>query len=107
MLPRSAPAAEGWWTPYSADRPTLLYSVTKSFTSTAVGLVIADGLLALDDRVVDVLPDHVPDDVSEQGRRITVHHLLSMTVGHGTDSLTGCDWWSTATRPRRPGAPCP
>ncbi len=79
--------AEGWWTPYSADRPTLLYSVTKSFTSTAVGLVIADGLLALDDRVVDVLPDHVPDDVSEQGRRITVHHLLSMTVGHGTDSL--------------------
>lgn len=79
--------AEGWWTPYSADRPTLLYSVTKSFTSIAVGLVIADGLLALDDRVVDVLPDHVPDDVSEQGRRITVHHLLSMTVGHGTDSL--------------------
>lgn len=80
--------AEGWWTPYSADRPTLLYSVTKSFTSIAVGLVISDGLLALDDRVVDVLPDHVPDDVSEQGRRITVHHLLSMTVGHGTDSLT-------------------
>jgi CubicO group peptidase (beta-lactamase class C family) len=80
--------AEGWWTPYSADRPTLLYSVTKSFTSIAVGLVISDGLLALDDRVVEVLPDHVPDDVSEQGRRITVHHLLSMTVGHGTDSLT-------------------
>jgi CubicO group peptidase (beta-lactamase class C family) len=80
--------AEGWWTPYSADRPTLLYSVTKSFTSIAVGLVISDGLLALDDRMVDVLPDHVPDDVSEQGRRITVHHLLSMTVGHGTDSLT-------------------
>ena len=80
--------AEGWWSPYSADRPTLLYSVTKSFTSIAVGLMIADGLLALDDRVVDVLPDHVPDDVSEQGRRITVHHLLSMTAGHSTDSLT-------------------
>lgn len=79
--------AEGWWTPYSADRPTLLYSVTKSFTSIAVGLVISDGLLALDDRVVDVLPGHVPGDVSEQGRRITVHHLLSMTAGHGTDSL--------------------
>lgn len=79
--------AEGWWTPYSADRPTLLYSVTKSFVSVAAGLVISDGLLALDDRVVDVLPEHVPDDVSEQGRRITVHHLLSMTAGHGTDSL--------------------
>jgi len=81
--------AEGWWAPYSAERPHLLYSLTKSFTSIAVGLAIADGLLSLDDRVVDVLPDHVPADISEQGRRITVHHLLSMTAGHGTDSLEG------------------
>ena len=79
--------AEGWWAPYSAERPHLLYSLTKSFTSVAVGLAIADGLLSLDDRVVDVLPEHVPADISEQGRRITVHHLLSMTAGHGTDSL--------------------
>jgi len=79
--------AEGWWAPYSAERPHLLYSLTKSFTSVAVGLAIADGLLSLDDRVVDVLPDHVPADISEQGRRLTVHHLLSMTAGHGTDSL--------------------
>ncbi|MFF1820849.1 serine hydrolase domain-containing protein [Kribbella sp. NPDC058245] len=79
--------AEGWWAPYSAERPHLLYSLTKSFTSIAVGLAIDDGVLSLDDRVVDVLPDHVPDDVSEQGRRITVHHLLSMTVGHAEDSL--------------------
>lgn len=79
--------AEGWWAPYSAERPHLLYSLSKSFTSVAVGLAIADGLLSLDDRVVDVLPDHVPADVSAQGRRITVHHLLSMTTGHDTDSL--------------------
>lgn len=79
--------AEGWWAPYSAERPHLLYSLTKSFTSVAVGLAIADGLLSLDDRVVDVLPDHVPADISEQGRRLTVHHLLTMTTGHRTDSL--------------------
>ncbi|MBO0924290.1 beta-lactamase family protein [Cellulomonas sp. zg-ZUI199] len=79
--------AEGWWAPYSADRPHLLYSATKSFTSVAVGLAVADGLLALDDRVVDVLPDHVPHDVPDQGRRLTVHHLLSMTTGHATDTL--------------------
>src|SRR6201747_1478517 len=52
--------AEGWWAPYSAERPHLLYSLTKSFTSVAVGLAIADGLLSLDDRVVDVPPGHVP-----------------------------------------------
>ncbi|MFF8357708.1 serine hydrolase domain-containing protein [Streptomyces chartreusis] len=80
--------AEGWWAPYSAERPHLLYSLTKSFTSVAVGLAIADGLLSLDDRVVHVLPDRVPAGISEQGSRITVHHLLSMTAGHLTDSLT-------------------
>jgi CubicO group peptidase (beta-lactamase class C family) len=80
--------AEGWWAPYSAERPHLLYSLTKSFTSIAVGLAIDDGLLSLDDRVVDVLPDHVPAGLSEQARRITVHHLLSMTAGHSADSLT-------------------
>jgi len=36
---------------------------------------------------VDVLPDHVPADASEQARRLTVHHLLSMTTGHRPDSL--------------------
>ncbi|MGX1494711.1 CubicO group peptidase (beta-lactamase class C family) [Streptomyces tendae] len=79
--------AEGWWAPYSAERPHLLYSLTKSFTSAAVGLAVSDGLLSLADRVVDVLPDHVPDNLSAQASRITVHHLPSMTAGHPGDSL--------------------
>jgi len=79
--------AEGWWEPYSAGSPHLLYSLTKTFTAVAVGLAVADGLLSLDDRVVDVLPDHVPADAPEQARRLTVQHLLTMTTGHGTDSL--------------------
>ncbi|MEU1469670.1 serine hydrolase domain-containing protein [Streptomyces sp. NPDC005761] len=87
VVHRGHVVAEGWWAPYSADRPHLLYSLTKSFTSIAVGLAIDDGLLSLTDRVVDVLPDHVPAGISEQGSRITVHHLLSMTAGHPTDSL--------------------
>ncbi|GII75456.1 hypothetical protein Sru01_04380 [Sphaerisporangium rufum] len=92
IVRRGQVVAEGWWAPYSTGRPHLLYSVTKSFTSIAAGLAIADGLLSLDDRVVDVLPEHVPDDISEQGRRLTLHHLLSMTAGHRTDSLA--DAWA-------------
>ncbi|WP_203879077.1 serine hydrolase domain-containing protein, partial [Planobispora takensis] len=80
--------AEGWWAPYSAHRPHLLYSLTKSFTAIATGLAITDGLLSLDDRVVQVLPEHIPADITEQARRLSVHHLLSMTTGHHTDSLT-------------------
>src|SRR5579859_2450861 len=70
--------AEGWWAPYSPDRPHLLYSLTKSFTSVAVGFAVADGLLGLDDRVADVLDDHVPADISERARQLSVRHLLTM-----------------------------
>ena len=79
--------AEGWWQPYSAERPHLLYSLTKSFTAIAVGFAVADGLLALDDRVVDVLPDHVPGGVTSRAAELTVRHLLTMTTGHRVDSL--------------------
>src|SRR6185369_5433039 len=79
--------AEGWWRPFSADRPHLLYSLTKSFTAIAVGFAVTDGLLTLDDRVVDVLPDHVPDGVTPWAAQLTVRHLLTMTTGHRVDSL--------------------
>ena len=71
--------AEGWWAPFSASRPHLLYSVTKSFTGVAAGIAIGDGLLSLDTRLGDVLPSHDSD--------LTVEHLLTMTAGHAGDSL--------------------
>jgi CubicO group peptidase (beta-lactamase class C family) len=77
--------AEGWWAPYSADRPHLLYSLTKSFTSAAVGFAVADGLLRLDDRVVDVLD--VPSELAARARQLSVRHLLTMTTGHRADTL--------------------
>ncbi|WP_311245100.1 serine hydrolase domain-containing protein [Microbacterium sp. WCS2018Hpa-23] len=81
--------AEGWWAPYAADDPHLLYSLTKSFTAMGVGLVVDDGLMSLDDRVVDILPDHVPDDIPAEARLLTVEHLLTMTAGHAEDTLDG------------------
>jgi Beta-lactamase len=41
----------------------------------------------LDDRVVDVLDDHVPAHVSPRARELTVDHLLRMTTGHRADTL--------------------
>ena len=80
-------AAEGWWAPYTADRIHLLYSLSKSFTSTAVGFAVAEGRFRLDDRVVDLLPDHAPDNVDPAIAQLTVHHLLSMSTGHREDTL--------------------
>lgn len=79
--------AEGWWAPYCRDRPQLLYSLTKSFISIAVGLAVADGLLSLDDRVADVLGDHVTGDVLPRAQQLTIHYLLTMTTGHRADTL--------------------
>lgn len=35
--------AEGWWTPYTAESNHVLYSLSKSFTSTAIGFAVAEG----------------------------------------------------------------
>lgn len=80
-------AAAGWWAPYSAQRPHLLYSLSKSFTSTAVGLAMAEGRFGLDDTIVSLLPAHVPDDVHPAVAALTVRHLLSMVTGHREDTL--------------------
>ena len=52
LLRHGQVVAEGWWAPYDARQRHLLYSLTKSFTSTAVGLAIAEGKLTLDDQVL-------------------------------------------------------
>ena len=48
--------AEGWWSPYAADIPHSMYSLSKSFTSTGVGLAIAEGKLSLNDEVLKFFP---------------------------------------------------
>ena len=48
--------AEGWWAPYTPERVHLLYSLSKSFTSTAAGFAVAEGLLDLDATVLSLLP---------------------------------------------------
>jgi CubicO group peptidase (beta-lactamase class C family) len=75
-------AAEGWWAPAGPNLPHLLYSVSKSFTSTAVGLAISEGHFGLDDAVVSFFPDEAPAQVSPYLAAMKVRHLLSMATGH-------------------------
>lgn len=74
--------AEGWWAPYDAETPHLLYSLSKSFTSTAVGLAVADGKLSIHDRVLDFFPDDAPPEPSAHLEAMRVHDLLRMSTGH-------------------------
>ncbi len=76
---------ERTWQPYRRDDSGLVYSVTKTFTATAIGFAVAEGRLALSDRVVDLLPAAVSEPIDPSVAKITVHHLLSMSTGHDVD----------------------
>lgn len=78
---------EGWWAPYTPDQVHLLYSLSKSFTSTAAGLAQAEGLLSLDEKVVDVFPEHADAAADERSRQLTLRQLVRMASGHREDVL--------------------
>jgi len=86
-----AVVAEAFWKPYAADIPHMMHSATKSWVACAVGLLIDDGKLALDDRVIDFFPEDLPATVSDNLAAMTVRDLLTMQSGHRT-GLSGGEW---------------
>ena len=104
--------AQGWWYPYRADHRHRLFSLSKSFTSTAIGFAVTEGHLSIDDRVVDFFPEDLPPKVSDHLARMRIRHLLTMTTGHEEDSLPAMgqdpegNWVRAFLRqpvPRQPG----
>jgi CubicO group peptidase (beta-lactamase class C family) len=79
--------AEGWWMPYSAGRPQLLYSLSKSFTATAAAFAQAEGLFDLDDTVVSHFREFAADITDPRSRSVKVRHVASMASGHTGETL--------------------
>ena len=77
--------AEGWWAPHAPERTRLLYSLSKSFTSAALGLALQEGLLDLDDPVVSHFPEFDADVTDPRSRAITLRHAAAMAAGHDRD----------------------
>ena len=86
LLRHGAVIAEGWWHPYRRETPHLLFSLSKSFTSSAVGLAIAEGRLSLDDPLLKFFPTRAPRKPSPNLEAMQVRHLLSMSTGHDQDT---------------------
>jgi CubicO group peptidase (beta-lactamase class C family) len=78
--------AEGWWSPYSAERVHLLYSLSKSFTSTAAAFAAAEGLLDLDDTIVKHFPEFESEITDPRSRAMRVRHVASMASGHNRET---------------------
>ena len=79
--------AEGWWAPYTPELPHLLYSLSKSFTSTALAFAVDEGLVDLDDTVLSCFPELDGPDVGERNRRIRIRDVAAMASGHDRDLM--------------------
>lgn len=77
--------AEGWWNPYRPELKHTMYSVSKSFTSTAVGFAVSEKLLSVNDKVITFFPKDVPDTISPYLSELTVKDLLTMSAGQEPD----------------------
>ncbi|MBR6523264.1 MAG: serine hydrolase [Clostridia bacterium] len=73
---------EGWFAPYTEEMPHILYSDTKTFTQIAIGFMVKEGLISLEDKVAAFFPDKITEGTSEHNRNLTVKHLLMMATGH-------------------------
>jgi CubicO group peptidase (beta-lactamase class C family) len=101
--------AEGWWKPQSPDTPHVMHSLSKSFTSTAVGLAAAEGKLSVDDPVLKFFPGDAPENPPDKLKAMRVRDLLTMSTGHETEPKFTPDtpWVKTFLAhpvPHKPGA---
>jgi CubicO group peptidase (beta-lactamase class C family) len=90
-------AAEGYWAPFTEDSMHRMYSISKSFVSMAIGLMIDEGKIHLDDQVVKFFEDKVPQDIHPYLVQATIRDLLMMSTPHSTNSYSreDSDWAAT------------
>ncbi|MBQ8885678.1 MAG: serine hydrolase [Clostridia bacterium] len=69
-----------------------VYSVTKSFVSFAMGCAVEEGLISLEERLVDIFKDELPERVDANMKEATVRDLLTMRLGQERSELMGERW---------------
>ncbi|MBQ9432194.1 MAG: serine hydrolase [Kiritimatiellae bacterium] len=79
--------ASGWWDPYRETAPHRLFSHSKSFTATAVGLAIDERKLDLDEQVAEIFADKLPATIPDNLKQLRVRDLLTMNAGTKSDSF--------------------
>jgi len=77
--------SQGWWAPYAPETPHLLWSLSKSFTSTAIGLAQDEGILSIDDLVISFFPEDIPEELSSNLKAMRISDLLRMNTGQAVE----------------------
>ena len=84
--------AEGWWQPYSPVKRHMMMSASKTFSGTAVGIAVKEGITSLDEKISDIFPEYIPDDANENLLSITVKDLLCMGSGSEPEVPVDQNW---------------
>lgn len=79
--------SEAWWKPFASANKHTLYSLSKSFTSTAIGLLVDEGKLTVNEPIIKFFPNDLPQEISENLKSMTIKHLLTMNTGHDSDTM--------------------
>ncbi|MBE6778757.1 MAG: serine hydrolase [Ruminococcaceae bacterium] len=72
--------AEYYWDPYDKDTVHRMYSQTKSYVGVAIGLLLEDGKLTLDDRIVDHFPEKRDGELKRFMEDLTIRDMLTMST---------------------------
>ena len=75
--------AEAWWKPYSPSVPHELFSLSKSFVSSAIGCLLEEGKLKITDKLVSFFPEYADKIRDPKMKTMELRHLLMMGVGSG------------------------
>ncbi|MBS7008164.1 serine hydrolase domain-containing protein [Anaerostipes sp.] len=83
------------YAPYPENLWHITHSLCKSITGMAVGMLIEDGKLKLDDKILDIFDKSVFSIRGFQQRNLTVEHLLTMTslVQFNERGAVSCNDW--------------
>ena len=73
---------ECWQSPYERETPHQLFSLSKSFTSCAIGIAQAEGLLKVTDKLISFFPEYTDSVTDKRMLDVSLEDLLTMRSGH-------------------------
>lgn len=77
--------AEHWLGDHAANKPHVMFSVSKTFTATAIGFAVAEGKIKVTDKVTSFFPDKLPKQINDNLKALEIRHLLMMSSGHDVE----------------------
>lgn len=87
MIVQNGKVRKEYWRGKAApDEAHILFSVSKTFTATAIGMLVDEGKLKITDKVISFFPNDLPEVVSENLSKMTIRDLLTMSCGQDKET---------------------